>query len=400
MKKPILNYENGLLILLSITFGLVFVDRFALIYLTPYIAKDLHLNNTQIGILASALSLTWAISGYFSTSWAEANNKKKIVFVTSVVLFSICSISSGLTTTFIALLVARLLMGLFEGPTLPLIQSFLAKESTPSRLGFNMGALQSFGSTLFGFMLAPVVLVILADKLGWRSAFFIAGAPGLIMAFFCWKFIRPSTAASIEKVEDTSLSFQELLSYKNVKIAIVLACLFMTWLNSCMTFMPQYFTQIQGFSEAEMGKTMGLMGFSSFVSGIVVTILSDKFGRKPIIILFVLIGIFFPLAILFLQGSALQIPVMFLTYFMFGTFPIVFAAIPYQTVPKHSVGKAIGLIVGSGEIVGGVLAPFVGGIAADNFGLAAPFWIATGAAVLALVFTFSLIEPKNPHHAR
>jgi sugar phosphate permease len=86
---------------------------------------------------------------------------------------------------------------------------------------------------------------------------------------------------------------------------------------------------------------------------------------------------------------------MFLSYFMFGTFPIVFAAIPYQTVPKHSVGKAIGLIVGSGEIFGGVIAPFVGGIAADKYGLAAPFLISTGAAILALFFTFSLIEPKK-----
>ena len=66
----------------------------------------------------------------------------------------------------------RLLMGLFEGPTLPLIQSFIAKESTPSRLGLNMGILQSFGSTLFGMILAPIILVALANELGWRSAFF------------------------------------------------------------------------------------------------------------------------------------------------------------------------------------------------------------------------------------
>jgi predicted MFS family arabinose efflux permease len=395
MKKSIFNYENGLLMLLSVTFGLVFVDRFALVYLTPYIAKDLNLSNTQIGILVSALSLTWALSGYFSTAWAEANNKKKSVFIGAVILFSVCSISSGLTAGFAGLLIARLLMGLFEGPALPLIQSFLARESTPSRLGFNMGALQSFGSTLFGFILAPLVLVFLADKLGWRSAFYIAGAPGLIMAFLCWKFIRPATAASIKKVEENSLSFSNILAFKNIKLAIILSCLFMTWLNSCMTFMPQYFTTVQGFSEAEMGKTMGLMGLSSFVSGIVVSILSDKFGRKPIIIFFVLVGIFFPLGILFLKDSGVQIPAMFIAYFMFGTFPIVLSVIPYQTVPKHSVGKTIGLIAGSGELVGGMLAPFLGGVAADKYGLSAPFWIAFGAAVLALIFTFFLEEPKT-----
>ena len=256
MKKTLFSYENGLLAILSITFGLVFVDRFALVYLTPYISKDLGLNNTQIGILVSMLGLSWALSGYFTTAWAEKNNKKKTVFIISVILFSLASISSGLATSFGILLLCRLMMGFFEGPALPLIQSFIAKESSVNRLGLNMGILQSFGSTLFGFILAPVILVVLADKFGWRSVFFIAGIPGIIMALFNWKFIKKSTAENVEKKTVESLSFIELLQFKNIKIAVVLASLLMTWLNSCMTFMPKYFTEIQGFSYDAMGKTI------------------------------------------------------------------------------------------------------------------------------------------------
>ncbi len=109
------------------------------------------------------------------------------------------------------------------------------------------------------------------------------------------------------------------------------------------------------------GKTMGLMGLSSLISGIVVTALSDRFGRKPIIRLIVFIGLFFPLAILFLKGSGLRIPAMFGACFMFGAFPLVLAAIPSETVPGHSVGKTIGLLVAAGEIFGGVLIPFACG---------------------------------------
>ena len=303
MKKGLFTYENGLLALLSVTFGLVFVDRFALVYLSPFIAKDLNLNNTQIGMLVSALGITWAVSGYFTTAWAEAKNKKKTIFIISVVLFSLASITSGLATGFVMLIFSRLLMGFFEGPTLPLIQSFVAKESSPNRVGLNMGILQSFGSTLFGFLIAPILLVALATQYGWRSTFFIAGIPGLIMAFLCWKFIKPSTAETDIKANDESLSFSQLLDYKNIRVGIVLACLFMTWLNSCMTFMPKYFTEIQGFTEGDMGKTMGLMGFASLIAGVFVTALSDRFGRTPIIKIFVSIGIVFPLAIVFLKGS-------------------------------------------------------------------------------------------------
>jgi predicted MFS family arabinose efflux permease len=395
MKKKIFSYENGLLALLSVSFGLVFIDRFALVYLSPFIAKDLKLNNTQIGMLVSALGITWALSGYFTTAWAEKKNKKKIVFIISVVLFSLASISSGLATGFVTLILSRLLMGFFEGPTLPLIQSFVAKESSPNRAGLNMGILQSFGSTLFGFLIAPVLLVVLATKFGWRSTFFFAGIPGLIMAFLCWKFIRPATAETHIDDKKESLSFKQLLGYKNIRVAIIMACLLMTWLNSCMTFMPKYFTEIQNFTESEMGKTMGLMGVASLIAGVFVAGLSDRFGRTPIIKIFFLIGIIFPLSIVFLKGSGLQIPMMFIGYFMFGAFPIVLGTIPSETVPMHSTGKAIGLIVAAGEIFGGVIMPFVGGILADKFGLQAPFYVAAIAAVLALVVSFSLIETRK-----
>jgi predicted MFS family arabinose efflux permease len=395
MKKNLFTYENGLLALLSVTFGLVFVDRFALVYLSPFIAKDLHLNNTQLGMLVSALGITWAISGYLTTAWAEAKNQKKAVFIAAVILFSVASIIAGFATGFLMLLLSRLLMGFFEGPTLPLVQSFIAKESSPNRAGLNMGILQSFGSTLFGFLIAPILLVALATQYGWRSTFFLAGVPGLIMAFLCWKFIKSSTAENEIKTEEDSLSFNQLLEYKNIRVAVIMACLFMTWLNSCMTFMPRYFTEIQGFTEDEMGKTMGLMGVASLIAGVLVTGLSDRFGRTPIVKIFVTIGLLFPLAIVFLKGSGAQIPLMFIGYFMFGTFPIVLGTIAAETVPMSSVGKTIGLIAGSGEIFGGVLMPFVCGLLADKFGLEMPFYVSTIAAALALIVSFSLIETKK-----
>jgi MFS family permease len=398
MKNKLFTYENKLLVLMSITFGLVFVDRMALTYLSPFLIKDLKLNNAQLGMLVSGLSLTWAISGYLSTSWAEKNNKKKVVFVGAVVLFSLSSISSALATTFTILLVTRLLMGLSEGPTLPLIQSFIAKESSKNRLGFNMGFLQSFGSTLFGFMIAPVVLVLLAEKFGWRSAFLIAGIPGLIIAFVNWKFLRKSTVENTientQKSEDKSLSFKEIWKYRNMRIGILISCCMMTWLNCNIAFLPKYFIEEQHITEGEIGTIMGLMGLSSLLSGIIIPTLSDRFGRKPFVIIFAFVGVFYPLAILYLQNSGFQIPVMFITYFFFGAFPVVLSAIPSEIIPMHSTGKAIGMLGGAGEIVGGMIAPLVAGILADKYGISIPFYVAGFAALVAGIASFMLIETK------
>lgn len=395
MKNKFLTYENKLLAVMSLTFGLVFVDRMAILYLSPFIVKDLGLNNTQIGMLASGLALTWAVSGYVSTAWAEAKNKKKLVFVSAIVLFSVSSVLSGLATTFAILLLTRIFMGIFEGPVLPLIQSFMAKESSKNRLGFNMGFLQSFGSTLFGFVIAPLLLVFLAEKFGWRTTFYIVGIPGLLFALINWKVLRKSTVESHAKKEEKSLSLKELWQYKNIRISVYISCCMMTWMTCCLAFLPKFLTEIQLMTESQMGNTMGIMGLSSILSGIIIPTLSDKFGRKPIILLASILGILYPLAILFMQNGILQIPVMFIGYFFFGAMPIVFAAIPSETIPMHSTGKAIGMIVGAGEIVGGVLMPVIAGVLADKFGMSMPFILAAVAAVVSVVLSFSLIESRK-----
>jgi len=39
-------------------------------------------------------------------------------------------------------------------------------------------------------LIAPILLVALAENLGWRSTFFIVGIPGLILAFINWNFVK------------------------------------------------------------------------------------------------------------------------------------------------------------------------------------------------------------------
>jgi len=58
------GYQILLATLLSINFGIVFFDRNALNFLMPFVQPELRLNNTQVGILAGALSFTWAAAAF------------------------------------------------------------------------------------------------------------------------------------------------------------------------------------------------------------------------------------------------------------------------------------------------------------------------------------------------
>lgn len=393
MKKGFFTYENGIVLLMALTFGCLFFDRLALNFLMPYVAKDLHLNNTQIGLLAGALSLAWAFSSFFSTAWAETNNKKKLVFIAAVFTFSLCSFGSGWAVSFVTLLIARLVMGFAEGPVIPLAQNFVERESSPNRLGINAGILQGVGSALFGSILAPVVLVQIAENIGWRNAFFVAGAPGLVLGLLAWKFIKKSTAESVPTKEKSALNIAELLQYNNIKWGIGAACCVFGWWFATLPFISNYFVNFQGMSADEMGKTMGLLGVSGLLSSVIVPGLSDKIGRKKVLLIFMVVGIFYPFAVYFLAGTSIHLPAMFLTYFMMGLLPIVAAVLPSESVPDHLKAKALGFITAIAEIVGGVMVPALAGVLSDKIAPSAFLWVAAALAFIGLFFVMKLKEP-------
>ncbi|WP_116300349.1 MFS transporter, partial [Escherichia coli] len=74
---------------------------------------------------------------------------------------------SGLVSGFAMLLIFRALMGIAEGPVLPIAQSLMVEKSQPQRRGFNMGLIQGAAPGLLGGIIAPPLIIYLAQKWGW-----------------------------------------------------------------------------------------------------------------------------------------------------------------------------------------------------------------------------------------
>ncbi len=137
-----LSEENRLLIILFFVFGCVFVDRLTISFLFPMIAADLKLSNVHLGTLSAVLALTWALSGAGLGAIADRFNIRKPMLILSILVFSLFSALSGLVSGFAMLLIFRALMGIAEGPVLPIAQSLMVEKSQPQRRGFNMGLIQ------------------------------------------------------------------------------------------------------------------------------------------------------------------------------------------------------------------------------------------------------------------
>lgn len=395
MAKGLWRYENGLVAMLGITFALVFYDRLAITFLFPFIAGELQLNNTQLGMISSGLALAWALSGYLLGSYSDRKGNRKSVLITMVIGFSACTALSGAAISFSMLLLVRIVMGLFEGPVLPIAQSIMAEESTPSRRGFNMGVLQNAAGSLLALIAGPPITAALATGFGWRNALYAVSIPGFVMAIVLWAYLRSAVQIQtpIQPAHKTALDLRSLLSYRNVWLGILIACSLVTWLLVLFTFTPLYLMQTRKLPAEEMGLVMAMLGVGSLVWGTVVPMISDRIGRKPAVAVFTLLSALAPLALAFLQAPVgILALAAFVTFLAGGCFPLVMATIPSETVPATHVATALGLIMGIGEVVGGVLAPTLAGMGADAYGPEFPMYVSAGGALLAGALSLFLVE--------
>jgi ACS family hexuronate transporter-like MFS transporter len=149
-------YQAFLVGILSLNFGILFFDRNALNFLMPFVQPDLHLNDTQVGMLSSSLSLTWAIAGFLVGRISDKLGSRKPVIVVATIAFCLCSFVSGVATSFLMLLGARLLMGAAEGGVMPVSHSIIAAEVDEDKRGLAMGVGQNLGSNVLGLSLIHI----------------------------------------------------------------------------------------------------------------------------------------------------------------------------------------------------------------------------------------------------
>ena len=388
-------YQVLLVTLLSLNFGIVFFDRNALNFLMPFVQPELGLSNTQVGILASALSLTWACAALGIGFVSDRTGSRKGLLILATLAFSACSFLSGLAGSFAAMLGARLLMGVAEGGIMPISQAMIAAEVKPERRGLAMGVTQNFGSNLLGSFVAPVLLVAFATAYGWRNAFFLAGIPGLLAALLMWKLIREPAVPVEPTTRETAagMTWREALGERNVLICAVMGVLLVSYLVVCWAFMPLYLTQVRGYDAQTMGWLMGTLGISATVGAFLVSGLSDRIGRRPLMIAMPLIAVILPLGAMYFDGSVWVLAaIFFVGWGLNGIFPLFMATVPSESVDRRHIATVLGVCMGTGEVIGGVLSPSIAGYAADLAGLAAPLWIMLGLAVAAGALALGLRE--------
>jgi MFS family permease len=385
-----------MVIILCLAFGFVMFDRFALSYLFPFVAKDLHLSNTQIGLILSAFSFAWALSGMFSSYLSDMKGGKKKFLAFSILLFSLLSFTTGLAGGFVGLLIIRVVIGAFEGPVLPLAQTFMLAGSTPSRRGFNMGVMQTSAVGVISSMIGPVLLVAMATAFTWRKTFYLTAIPGLIVLFLVAKFLKEPNVAPVETAHQSKekVKLSDVFKNRNVIVSLIFGPFILCWYVVLLSFAPLYLTTVKGLTPGAMSIIMSALGVGAVVWGIIVPMLSDRLGRKPIIIIFSLLSVCAPLGVILVPSGNTMLMALcaFVGWCGSGVYPLFMSTVPGESVNRQFASTAISSIQGFGEIVGAVCGVLIAGVLADAYGLVSTMWLCGGCMVVATVIGFGYYE--------
>jgi predicted MFS family arabinose efflux permease len=391
------SYEWKAVLILSLAFGLVGLDRFLLPPLFPSMMKDLQVNYQHLGTLVGALGMAWGVAAILMGTLSDRIGRRAVL-VPAVVLFSVMSGLSGLATGFLSLLMIRVLMGVAEGPVASTGVAVAVEASHPNRRGMNNGFFQCT-IALFGLGFAPIVATQLLLVTSWRNVFLLAGIPGLIVAVLLWLTIREPSTAPTESRKRAPLS--TIFSHRNVALSMVALLCAMTGVFVLSAMIPNYLVDYVKLNQQQMGVVTSAIGFGGAIGQLGLLTVSDFIGRRTATFLSFLVAAVF--LWLFIHTGAnpsmLFVWLSLAAMFNFGALAILAGPIPAEAAPFGLLASVAGLVIGAGEIFGGGLAPVIAGGVAQRFGIQYTLYLALGGQLLGLVLSL-LLRETAPRKAR
>jgi MFS family permease len=312
-------YRNYVLVMLTLVYVFNFIDRQLLVILQESIKKELHLSDTQLGMLSGfTFAIFYVTMGIPIARLADKKNRRNIV-AASLGLWSIMTAFSGLARNFFQLLLARIGVGVGEAGGSPPAHAMISDYFPPQK---RSTALSVYSTGIyFGVLVGYLMGGYLKEQLGWRTAFFVLGIPGVLFSLLFYFAVkepqRGATDASTGQATEAHSLGKVLKLLFSTKTFVYLAAatsLHVFCIYGLLNWAPSFLARLHGMKTSDVGIALGLIlgiggGVGSFAGGY----LTDYFGKKDkrlylkIPAYAIIISMVFAAGGLFLQNTALSL---------------------------------------------------------------------------------------------
>jgi predicted MFS family arabinose efflux permease len=380
------------LILLTALNLLNYIDRSVLNAVQPLVQDEFHLTKTQVGYLTSAFLVFYMCAAPFVGPLADRYSRKLIIVV-GAVFWSGLTLLTAVTHTYAELLVRHTLVGIGEATFVTIAPTFVADLFAEERRGRILGVFYlaipvgSAAGYLLGGHLAP--------EHGWRFPFYIAAAPGFLLALAVL-FLKEPERGQFDSLTETPERASVLGLFRNPAfLTATLGMAAMTFsMGGIQVWMPQFLYSERHYTLAAANFTFGII---VVVDGILASLAGGWFGdyllprmKSSYYLISAAsmgLGVPFMIVALFVKGRVMVPAIAVAAFFLLlNTSPLNAAVI--NSVGAHIRGTALAVNIFIIHLLGDVPSPTMMGWVADRRSLQAAFVLPVIAMVISSAILF------------
>jgi len=380
------------LILLTALNLLNYVDRNVLFAVQPLVQEEFHVSKAQIGYLTSAFLGFYMVAAPFVGPLADRYSRKLIISF-GAIFWSALTLLTAVTHTYTELLIRHTLVGVGEATFVTIAPTFVADLFAENKRGRILGVFYlaipvgSAAGYLLGGYLAP--------QYGWRFPFYIAAAPGFLLALAVL-LLREPERGQFDSLRQAPERRSVLgLARNPAFLTSTLGMAAMTYsLGGIQVWMPQFLYSERYYSLEKANLTFGLI---IVVDGIVAALaggwLGDYLLRRIrgsyylVSAASMALGVPVMIVALFARGP-IMIPAIAVAAFLLllNTAPLNAAVI--NSVDAHIRATALAVNIFIIHILGDVPSPTMMGWVADRHSLQVSFILPIIAMVVSAAILF------------
>lgn len=385
-------YPWTALVLLTTLNFLNYIDRSVLFAVQPMVQKEFHISNTQVGALTTVFLICYMIAAPFVGPLADRYSRKLIIVV-GAIFWSGLTLLTAVTHTYSELLLRHTLVGIGEATFVTIAPTFVADLFSEERRGRILGIFYlaipvgTAAGYLLGGKLGPVH--------GWRFPFYVAAAPGFLVAL-AFLFVPEPERGRSDLLEETRERGTIAGLARNPAFwTATLGMAMMTFaLGGLQVWMPTFLSQSRGYSLKSANETFGAI---IVIDGIVASLaggwLGDRLLRRyrsayySVSAVSMALGVPVMIVALFTKGPAMLPGIAIAAFLLlFNTAPLNAALI--NSVGAHIRATAISVNIFIIHALGDVPSPVLMGYVADKRSLQTAFIGPVVAMVLSSALLF------------